>query len=113
MQGYKRPIIVANIAIMKDCEVRRTKLVKAFITSICFESIQPFFTSSVGNIVRIPIAVSILSYHIPEPSKAMKLAKYKWDNGFHWAVYVHLSTKAKYVPIITSAISNAIVGPTV
>ncbi len=33
MQGYKRPTIVANIAIMKDCEVRRTKLVKAFITS--------------------------------------------------------------------------------
>ena len=54
----------------------------------------------------------MLSYHIPEPSKAMKLAKYKWDKGFYWAVYIHLSTKAKYVPIITSAISNAIIGPT-
>lgn len=42
MQGYKRSTIVANIAIMKDCGVRRTKLVKASITSICFKYIQPF-----------------------------------------------------------------------
>lgn len=34
--------LIDNIAIMKDCGVRWTKLVKATITSICFESIQSF-----------------------------------------------------------------------
>jgi hypothetical protein len=79
MQGYKRPTIVANIAIMKDCEVRRTKLVKAFITSICFESIQPFSYVFCWQFCKDSYCsfYPILSYHIPEPSKAMKLAKYK------------------------------------
>jgi hypothetical protein len=64
MQGYKRPTIVANIAIMKDCEVRRTKLAKVSLLVFVLNPFNPFLTSSVGNFVRIPIAVSILSYPI-------------------------------------------------
>src|ERR1044071_2943037 len=69
---------VAKMAIMNDCGVSGTKLVRAIITSTWLNPCKPNLISAVGNFVRIAKAAPIA-----EPMRAINPAKNRGENSFH------------------------------
>lgn len=97
---------VAKMAIMNDCGVSGTKLVRAIITSTWLNPCNPNLISAVGNFVRIAKAAPIA-----DPIRAINPAKNRGENSFHWDVYPFVN-HGLACPAIRGASSNERVRPT-